>query len=150
MPEPPNSGVWQYLKDYGVVEAILAIFTIVLGWVAFIRASSDKRSGATGSLGMPINGAARDAGGGMNQYVINEMMQVMRDLKEESRERNRILERINERVNTISAAQVESLHVLRSVEDILKSNLDQERQQTQLLEDMRNNLVLRGDIVRRR
>lgn len=147
--QEPNPGMWQYLKDYGVVEAILAIFTIVLGGVAFLRASSDKRSGATGSLGVPINGAARE-GSLVNQYVINEMLQIMRDLKEDSRERNRILERVDQRVATISAAQVESLHVFKSMEDILKGKLEQERQQTMLLEDIRNNQVIRGDITRRR
>ena len=48
-------------------------------------------------------------------------------------------------IKATGKAQWEAVNSLRAIEEVVKEKLIQERQQTMLLEDLRNNQVLRGD-----
>lgn len=182
--------VWQYLKDYGVVEAILAIFTIVVGIAAIFRGNQDKRSGNTGTLGMPINGGATP-----NWALygpVHDTMSIIREMYDEVRELNRVHTRMEGLLKDMVTAQHTQTDVIlkdsreqreyqtaaigrelqehtkyleaiknsgigssKLVEEIListRENRDWQnyhkkelREQTQLLEDIRNNQILRSE-----
>lgn len=145
MPDPNIAaqvpGVWQYLKDYGIVEAILAIGTIIVGWAAIFRGNVDKKS-SSGPLGMPINGGSRSWD--QQAYLLSESLQIIRDIREDNRVRNAILLRLESVLLETNKRQADAVHGLDNTQEVIREQLQVQRLQAKYLEEFLNNQVMLG------
>ncbi len=116
------------LEPFVVVQAVIAVL-IVLGWTWIVfRGGREKK---------PTNGAPPWALYG----PVHEVMSAIHEMNEQSREANRILIRSEAILKEIMKDQ-------REQRELQTQHIAKElREQSQLLEDIRNNQVLRGDVI---
>ena len=132
-----TNDLWKYLAHYPVVEAILAIFTLIAAGAAIFRGSWDKRTGGMQN--------SHDGSVGWNPYTVQEAMQIIREIAEHTKDDTKILERIEETMKATGRVQWEICNAQKRIEHTVDEQYKQLREQTQLLEDLRNNQVMRID-----
>lgn len=132
-----TSDAWKYLAHYPIVEAILAIFTLVAAGAAIFRGGWDKKTGA--------GQHSHEGSSGWNQYTVHDALEILREIGEQNRERDRILNRIEDMMKATGKAQWEAVQSLKKIEETVSEKLHQEKLQTMWLEDIRNNQVMRGE-----
>jgi hypothetical protein len=121
------------LGAFPVVQAAVAIVVILAGvWMVF-RGSRDKKPAMNGAPAWALYGPA------------HEVMVAIHEMNEQSRELNRILARVEEMLRGTGKAQWEACNALKRIEALTESMHRDSREQTMLLEDLRNNQVMRGD-----
>jgi hypothetical protein len=130
------------LGPFVIVQAAFAALIIGAGIWAIIRGNSEKKTG-------PVPNGKSD---GWNQYTINTVLQVQREIQEQNRSQERllgsieaVLKDIQDMFRSYSRFQYETANVIRNIEEAAKENQKQIREQTMLLEGLWNNQVLRGD-----
>jgi hypothetical protein len=131
---------WKSLGIFTVLQALLGILIICVGVLGVYLGLREKTTAARSAA--PTNGAVPS----WALYgPVHDTMEVIRVMAENGREYNRILSRIEEKMNATGKAQWEAVQSLKAIEDVVREKLHQERLQTMLLEDLRNNQVMRPD-----
>ncbi len=106
------------LGPFTLVQAALAVMIVMGGYFALVRGTKDKTGNGSGYSSTYPPWVMMGPG--------HDAIRAIHDIAEQGRHRNVLLERIDDKAEAL---------------------VKEQREQTQLLEDIRNNQVARGDIM---